>query len=121
MALLQPVYVRSPAVVSRRIAGETLIVPVRGKVGDLASIYSFNATGSLIWQSLESPKNLADLVEAVQQEYAVGYEQAENDVKQFLRDTLAAGLLESREDLRAESSMLAMNGAAQESHATSSR
>ena len=42
-------------------------------------------------------------------------------VARLLRDTLAAGLLESREDLRAESSMLAMNGAAQESHATSSR
>ncbi|MGA7169961.1 MAG: PqqD family protein, partial [Candidatus Sulfotelmatobacter sp.] len=68
---LQPVYVRSQAVVSRRISGETLIVPVRGKVGDLASIYSFNETGSLIWQSMESPKSLADLISAVQQEYAV--------------------------------------------------
>jgi len=94
---LQQVYVRSQAVVSRRIAGETLIVPVRGKVGDLASIYSFNGTGSLIWQTLESPKPLADLVNAVQQEYAVSSEQAEQDVKQFLNDTLSAGLVEVRE------------------------
>ncbi len=43
-------FVRSQSVVSRRVAGETLIVPVRGKVGDLASIYSFNGTGSLIWE-----------------------------------------------------------------------
>jgi hypothetical protein len=94
---LQQVYVRSQAVVSRRIAGETLIVPVRGKVGDLASIYSFNATGSLIWQTMESPKTLADLINAVQQEYAVSSEQAEQDVKQFLNDTLSAGLVEVRE------------------------
>jgi hypothetical protein len=102
---LQQVYVRSQAVVSRRIAGETLIVPVRGKVGDLASIYGFNATGSLIWETLESPKPLADLINAVQQEYAVSSEQAEQDVKQFLNDTLSAGLVEVREQV----SMAAMN------------
>lgn len=32
-------YIRSDSVVSRVIAGETLIVPVRKGVGDLASIY----------------------------------------------------------------------------------
>jgi hypothetical protein len=103
--LLDQVYVRSLAVVSRRVGGETLIVPVRGKVGDLASIYSFNQTGSLIWQSLESSKTLVELIGAVQQEYAVGYEQAEHDVKQFLQDTLSVGLVELREQV----SMAAMN------------
>ncbi len=90
---------RSQAVVSRRVAGETLIVPVRGKVGDLASIYSFNETGSLIWQSMESPKSLAELISAVQHEYAVSYEQAEQDVKQFLSDTLSVGLVEERQEV----------------------
>jgi hypothetical protein len=115
---LQQVYVRSQAVVSRRIAGETLIVPVRGKVGDLASIYSFNETGSLIWQRLESPKRLAELIDAVQQEYAIEREQAERDVKQFLSDTQSVGLIEVREEV----SMAAMNSTAQgEMHSTGSR
>jgi len=106
---LEQVFVRSQAVVSRRVAGETLIVPVRGKVGDLASIYSFNETGSLIWQSMESPKGLAELISAVQQEYAVGYEQAERDVKQFLSDTLSAGLVEVRKEVCQQVSMPAMD------------
>ena len=106
---LEQVFVRSQAVVSRRVAGETLIVPVRGKVGDLASIYSFNETGSLIWQSMESPKGLAELISAVQQEYAVGYEQAERDVKQFLNDTLSAGLVEVRKEVCQQVSMPAMD------------
>jgi len=106
---LEQVFVRSPAVVSRRVAGETLIVPVRGKVGDLASIYSFNETGSLIWQTLESPKGLAELINAVQQEYAVEREQAEHDVKQFLNDTLSVGLVEVRQQV----SMPAMDTTAQ--------
>lgn len=102
---LEQVYVRSQAVVSRSVAGETLIVPVRGKVGDLASIYRFNQTGSLIWQSMESPQTVAELISAVQQEYAVAHEQAEKDVKQFLQDTLSAGLVEVREQV----SMAAVN------------
>src|ERR1700689_1852706 len=92
------VFVRSRAVVSRVVAGETLIVPVRGKVGDLASIYSFNGTGSLIWQSLDSPASLADLTSAVEREYAIDSETARRDVIQFLADLPPVGLL----DLHAE-------------------
>ncbi len=103
------VFVRSPAVVSRRIAGETLIVPVRGKVGDLASIYSFNETGSLIWELLETPKGRSELIGAVEQEYAVGPEQAERDVTQFLNDILSVGLVEACPEVE----MAAMESAAQ--------
>jgi Coenzyme PQQ synthesis protein D (PqqD) len=115
---LERVFVRSQAVVSRRVAGETLIVPVRGKVGDLASIYSFNETGSLIWQTLESPKGLAELINAVQEEYAVERDQAERDVKQFLNDTLSVGLVEVCEQV----AIAAMNSTAQgEMQSASSR
>src|SRR5580700_6438500 len=90
----EQVFVRSQAVVSRRVAGETLIVPVRGKVGDLASIYSFNGTGSLIWQLLESPEPLSDLIGAVEREYEVGREQAQSDVTSFVNEMLSTGLLD---------------------------
>jgi hypothetical protein len=99
---VEQLFVRSQAVVSRRVAGETLVVPVRGKVGDLASIYSFNQTGSLIWQSLESPKGFAELVSMVEQEYAVEHEQLRQDVKQFLHDMLSADLVQVCEQVREE-------------------
>ena len=110
----EQIFVRSQSVVSRRVAGETLIVPVRGKVGDLASIYSFNETGSLIWQSLESPKGLAELIGVVEQEYAIDHEQAKRDVKQFLNDMLSADLVQVREELHDDASMAAMHLTAQE-------
>ena len=87
-------FTRSRSVVSRVVAGETLIVPVRGKVGDLASIYSFNGTGSLVWQLLDTPRNLTDLISAVQREYDVGQAQAEKDVTRFVEDMLSVGLVE---------------------------
>ena len=87
-------FVRSQSVVARVVAGETLIVPIRGKVGDLASIYSFNATGTLIWKLLASPKTVAQLAASVAQEYDVDPAQAERDVTSFVGEMKAVGLVE---------------------------
>jgi hypothetical protein len=87
-------FVRSQAVVARVVAGETLIVPVRAKVGDLASIYSFNGTGTLIWRLLESPRTVAELATAVAGEYTVELAQAEHDVNEFVSEMKCVGLVE---------------------------
>ncbi|HSY91967.1 MAG TPA: PqqD family protein [Candidatus Binatus sp.] len=86
--------VRSESVVARMVAGETLIVPIRAKVGDLASIYSFNGTGSLIWKLLESPKTVVQLATAVAQAYEVELAQAERDVTNFVNEMKSVGLVE---------------------------
>src|ERR1700751_4285649 len=86
--------VRSQSVVARVIAGETLIVPVRAKVGDLASIYSFNGTGTLIWKLLETPKTVSELGSAVAEQYDVDPSQAQEDVAQFVSEMKAVGLVE---------------------------
>jgi hypothetical protein len=90
----EQLFVRSRSVVSRVVGGETLIVPVRAKVGDLASIYSFNATASLIWKLLDQPKTSCELGEAVALEYGIEIERAEKDVAQFLSDMFMASLIE---------------------------
>jgi hypothetical protein len=86
--------IRSQSVVARVVAGETLIVPIRGKVGDLASIYSFNGTGTLIWKLLESPTTVSQLAVAVAHEYDVDPSQAERDVASFVGEMKAVGLVE---------------------------
>ena len=84
---------RSNSVVSRQIAGETLVVPIRGKVGDLASIYSFNETGSTLWIALENPKSLDTLTHLLCQTYDVTWDAAERDATAFVTEMGAAGLL----------------------------
>jgi hypothetical protein len=80
--------------VSRMVGGEILIVPAQAKVGELASVYSFNETGFLIWKLLEAPRTSAELSAAVAVEYDVARERAEQDVAQFLSDMFLAGLVE---------------------------
>jgi hypothetical protein len=87
--------IRSQSVVARVVAGETLIVPVRANVGDLASIYSFNGTGTLIWKLLESPRTVAELSAAVVEEYEVDFTQADRDVREFVEEMKNAGLVET--------------------------
>ena len=88
------VLIRSQAVVARVVAGETLIVPIRSKVGDLASIYSFNGTGSLIWKLLESPRTLAQLAAEVAEAYEVDHTRVEQDVTKFVSEMKSVGLVE---------------------------
>jgi len=113
----EQLFTRSRSVVSRTVAGETLVVPVRGQVGDLASIYSFNGTGSLIWHLLDSPRTLADLIAQVEREYEVDQDQAKKDVMQFLKDMHSVGLLEVRPGVAmAESELIAIDLVATESN-----
>lgn len=93
-ARAQSTFVRSQSVVARVVAGETLIVPIRARVGDLASIYSFNGTGSLIWKLLDAPRTAAELAMAVAEEYQVEVSQAERDVMEFVNEMKAVGLVE---------------------------
>jgi hypothetical protein len=90
----QLLFTRARSVVSRTAGGKTLIVPVRGKAGDLASIYSFSGTGSLIWQLLETPRALPELISAVERECKVRPDEAQRDVTRFVDEMFSVGLVE---------------------------
>jgi hypothetical protein len=91
------VYRRSAAVASRQISGETLVVPIRGKVGDLSSIYSFNETGSVLWAALDQPRSLDNLASVLCQSFDVTWDDACRDAATFVEEMQAAGLLSAVE------------------------
>ena len=85
--------IRSQAVVARVLAGETLIIPVLDRA-DLASIYSLDSPGSLIWKLLGSPRTVTQLAMAFAQEYEVEPEMVRRDVADFLDEMMAVGMVE---------------------------
>lgn len=91
-ALSTELYVRVNAVVARYVAGETLVLPVRGNIGDLACFYSFNGTGTTIWEALEKPNTLKDLCGVLDRKYDVGAKKAQEDVALFVREICSLGL-----------------------------
>ena len=90
-------FVRSNSVVSRVIAGETLIVPIRGGVGDLASIYSLNPVATAIWNALSEPRTKKEIVEAIQLEYDVQSDAVLSDLEPFLVEMSTVGLIQTAE------------------------
>lgn len=91
-ALSTELYVRTDAVVARYVAGETLVLPVRGDIGDLACFYSFNGTGTTIWEALEKPKSFKDVCDAIKRKYDVSRKRVEEDVVLFVREICSLGL-----------------------------
>jgi hypothetical protein len=83
---------RSTTVVSREIAAETLVVPIRGGVGDLDSIFSFNPIGSDLWKLLAENTSIGDLASWVEDHYEVSRQTALRDIEAFLGELVEAGL-----------------------------
>lgn len=80
--------------VTRSIAGETLVVPVRGQVGDLNAIYNLNEVGAFIWERIDGRNSVTQVAEAVLEEFKVALEQAEKETSEFIAALEAAGMIE---------------------------
>jgi hypothetical protein len=79
--------------VSRTIAGDVIIVPVRGGVGDLDAIFTLNSVGATIWKLIDGGTPIERLAAAVSREYEVGEAAAAVDVQEFVELLTRKGLL----------------------------
>jgi hypothetical protein len=80
---------RAPTFVSRQIAGETILVPIRQNMGDLESVYSLNEVGTRVWELLDGAPTLAEIRDRLADEFEVGAEEAERDLLEFLNQLQA--------------------------------
>lgn len=79
--------------VARNIAGETIVVPVRGQKGDLDAIYNLNEVAGYIWNRIDGTTTVRQLVGAVCSEFDIGRETAEDDTLQFVAALQDTGLI----------------------------
>ena len=81
--------------VTRSILGETIIVPIKGGVGDLNSIYILNELGTQIWDLIDGQISINRIIEEICKAYDVGPEEAEKDATEFLSSLEVSGLIRS--------------------------
>ena len=86
--------------VTRIVAGETIIVPIRSGVSDLENIYVLNEVGSRVWQLLDEAASVSQVVDAVCSEYEVSPEQAACDIGELLLSLETARLIHPMEQAR---------------------
>ncbi|HKP86537.1 MAG TPA: PqqD family protein [Blastocatellia bacterium] len=77
-------FVKDSQSVTRSIAGETIIVPVRSGVGDLDSLYTLNEVGTSIWQLIDGTRSAEQIIGNICDQYDVGRDEAAKDVFEFL-------------------------------------
>jgi len=93
MDISEKYFIKERNFVTRRIGGETIIVPVRSNVADLDSVYTLNEVGTLIWELMDGQKRVSQIVEAICHSYEVTFAEAEKDTLDFLTSLETAGLI----------------------------
>jgi len=93
MSIMDTCFAKENDLVTRDVAGEKIIVPIKGHVGDLEGVFTLNELGAMIWQLINGQATARELVAAVRNEYDVGAAEAEKDVVDFLRSLEDAGLV----------------------------
>ncbi len=82
--LLNIRFERQPTMVSRRVAGEVLLVPVTRRMGEEASLFTLDEVAAFLWDQMDGHHTGRDLIQALEANYAVESGQAEQDVRAFL-------------------------------------
>lgn len=86
------VYTRAPDIVPRKIAGDTILVAVRGELARLERLHVLNTVGEHIWGLLDGRRTVAEICTDVAATFDVDPGTARGDVAEFLADLENAGL-----------------------------
>ena len=85
---------RSSNVVSRVVADEAIVIPIRRGAADMDSIFTFNESGTKLWSLISEGQNVDGIAAHLQSEYGLSPEQASADAAAFISDLALEGLVE---------------------------
>jgi hypothetical protein len=94
MILLERTYRKTDLFVSRRIAEEAVLVPLRQHKGDYDHIYSLNETAACAWSLLDGNRTLTSIVKQIVTDYEVEEAEAAQEVIGLVRELVTIGALE---------------------------
>jgi len=81
-------------IVARDIAGETILVPVRGNLADMQRIFSLSPVAAFLWEQIDGKQELQMILAKVIEDFEVEREDASSDLREFITELLEAGLIE---------------------------
>ena len=84
---------KNRSIVSRRIADEMLLVPVRGHLADMERIFTLNPVAEHIWEQLDGQRQMGEIRDSILDAFDVAKEEAEADISEFIGDLLTADLI----------------------------
>jgi methyltransferase-like protein len=91
---LSSIYRKKEDIVTRQIADETLLVPIRSNLADMQRIFALNTVAEYIWQQLDGKRNLKEIHDGILTHFKVEKEQAGSDILAFISELREAGIIE---------------------------
>jgi hypothetical protein len=85
-AYFSRVYSQNPNIITRKIVGETVMVPINNNEGDLNQIHILNGVGSRIWELINGIATIEQITNSIVVQYKVTRQQAESDIIEFLEE-----------------------------------
>jgi hypothetical protein len=82
-------------IVTRKIAGEVILVPITGKLADMQRIFSLNPVGEFIWEHFDGEKDLGKISNDIQTTFDVKKDEADADIQEFVSELLRENLITS--------------------------
>jgi len=92
---LETRYDKDPSIVYREIAGEAVLVPIRRNVADMAKIYNLDEVAADIWQLIDGQRTLAEVRDALLDEYDVAPDVLEADLGDLVQKLVSIGALKT--------------------------
>ena len=94
MSVLDKVYKKSDSIVSRKIADEFILVPIRQNVGDLESISTLNEVAARIWELIDGKKKVREIKDVILDEYEVTPKKLETDITKYTKELEKIGAIQ---------------------------
>ena len=93
-------YVQADGVVTRKVAGELVLVPTAPDKDNpsIGGFFVLNETGEALWQCLEQQSTEEELAQHLMENFEVRPDVARADVNAVLRDMRRYGVIRSSED-----------------------
>ena len=87
------IFRRRQELVTREIAGEVILVPVRGKLAQLRQIFVLSEVGAFIWRRIDGRRDLGSVRDGIVESFDVAAEEAEADLREYVGALEGAGLI----------------------------
>lgn len=88
-------FVRTEAMIPRRVAGETILVPANARSvtenSRAAELFVLNESAELLWSDLATPRSVPDLARKLMDAYSVSADDATTDAASFVRALVSIG------------------------------
>lgn len=88
------VFRKAEDLVAREVAGETIVVPIRGKLADMRRVFALNPVARHLWDAIDGRRAFGELCESVLARFDAPPATAEAECAELIGKLLDAGLIE---------------------------